>query len=743
LRYTRLNKVFLLFIITAFVSVVLSLTPFMQDWEEDLGLSWLFHSRGILSAPEQVVVISIDQSSSRHFNLPNLARKWPRTLHASLINRLKESGARVIAFDIFFKSKRESIQDDLLAAAIRQSENVVLFSFLQKQVVDTVDNTGRKSRLVLDELLLPQPVFADAAIALAPNPLPKVPIKVSQFWKFVPEAGDAPSLPVVAYQLYHIDILPKFIALVLEELPHSVPVIQLSEDALGRKKQLVAVMRHLRELFMNDVSIKPRLRKKFEGAGFSQTERQTLHNMLSLYTGEASQFLNYYGPARTVTTIPYYQVLESDAIRKRLKNKLVFVGFSEHRQWEQQDGFYSVYSNEDGLDISGVEITASAAANLLDGHSVRPLSLFTQLGLLLIITTCLVALYSRVRGAWLPVSLVLIGVIYFLIAASWFSHNGTWLPLFLPLFVMTPMVILIGMIWNYQELNLERKNIQRAFGYYLPEEEVNRLARNITSHGLGGQLMHGVCLSTDAQQYTSLSEKLSPQELTAFMNEYYEAIFQPVKQCGGIISDVVGDSVMALWASPTENRLHREHAIKSAIEIINSVHEFNRQHPGYELPTRIGLHYGTMLIGNVGAVDHYEYRAVGDIVNTTTRIEGMNKYLGTRLLVSADVINDLQGFTVRNVGRFTLKGKTVPMQLFEIACENTQQDNQHRHAWRLFAEAMSLFHQGNWSAAYQAYEKVLDIVPDDAPSMFYKNYCENNKLTPPENWQGVMSMEEK
>ncbi|NOY67534.1 MAG: CHASE2 domain-containing protein [Gammaproteobacteria bacterium] len=721
------------------------LTPLIQDWEEDLGLSWLFHARGVVQTPKPVVVISIDKSSSGYFNLPNLTRKWPRTLHAKLLGRLREADARVVAFDIFFKTKREGMQDGQFAAAIKQSDNVVLFSFLQKQVMEAVDPEGGKSHLVVNELIAPQSVFSGNAISLAPNPLPKVPVKVSQFWKFVPEAGDAPTLPVVAYQLYHINMLADFIDVLSKVSPENMDNILVPGGIVSNKKQLVSVMKQLRELLANDQGIEIKLADALNRLNIVSSKKQIMLQMLELYSGVTSQYLNYYGPARSVTTIPYYKVLESDDVLASLKDKLVFIGFSEHRQWEQQDGFYSVYSGKDGLDISGVEITATAAANLIDGRSVQPLSLSGQIGVLLLISIFLVAVFSRLRGVWLPVSLISIGVAYFFIASGLFSQNGIWLPLFIPLFILIPVVMIIGMVWNYQEINIERKNIQRAFGYYLPEAEVNRLARDIAGHGLGGQTMHGVCLSTDAQQYTTLSEKLTPQQLTEFMNEYYEAIFRPVRQCGGIISDVVGDSVMALWASPKENSQHRERAITAAIAIISSVNKFNTEHPGYELPTRIGLHYGSMVIGNVGAVDHYEYRAVGDIVNTTSRIEGMSKHLGTRLLVSADVIEGLQGFMIRSVGRFTLKGKTVPMELFEVASDREMEPNEQR--WyknsELFKRALTSFQTGEWTEACQLFKNVLQDYPEDNPAIFYKNYCEQNKFTPPENWRGVISMETK
>jgi len=738
LRYTRLNRTFLLFIVTAAVALLLSLSSKVQDWEEDLGLSWLFQARGVTTPPSSVAVISIDQSSSRHFNLPNLARKWPRTLHAKLLQRLHKAGARAVLFDIHFRAKRPGDQDALLAKAISDAGNVVLFSFLQKEVIEVTDQQGQVSQLILDELVPPQDLFAQAAIALAPNPLPKVPIKVSQFWKFVPEAGDAPTLPSLAFQLQQISHLSRFINIVAQESKAESSLVDFSEQDIWSRQQLVPLMKVLREQFINQPALHDRVSSRITRSDMSVEQQLSLRNLLQFYTANAAQYLSYYGPAKTIKTYPYYQVLESDLVLEQLRDKVVFIGFSEHRQWEQQDGFYSVYSNEEGLDISGVEITASAAANLIDGISVKPMMLGVQMLIMLLLTLLMVLIFRFTRGALLPILLIVLGIGYFIIAATLFAQQGIWLPVFIPLLVQLPLVLVLGMVWNYQEINVERKNIQRAFGFYLPENEINRLAHDIADHGLGGQLMHGICLSTDAQQYTTLSEKFEPQQLSTFMNEYYEAIFKPVRDHGGIISDVVGDSVMALWASPGEDQQHRHEAVDACVAIMKSIKHFNEKHSDNPLPTRIGMHYGAMVLGNVGAVDHYEYRAVGDIVNTTSRIEGMSKYLGTRLLVSAEVLEGLDDVVSRCVGRFTLKGKTVPVELFEVKYS----DDESQTDWEKFANALDIFQQGQWQQACDAFSEILKT-NSDGPSQFYIDYCKTNQCNPPENWQGVINMEDK
>ena len=130
-------------------------------------------------------------------------------------------------------------------------------------------------------------------------------------------------------------------------------------------------------------------------------------------------------------------------------------------------------------------------------------------------------------------------------------------------------------------------------------------------------------------------------------------------------------------------------------------------------------------------------------MNTTSRIEGMSKHLGTRLLVSDAVVEGLQGFSIRSVGRFTLKGKTVPVELFEVDCEITKESDKQSESWQLFSQTLELFQNGAWTEAYQGFENVLKLSPEDGPALLYKNYCDVNNCTPPENWQGVINMEEK
>jgi adenylate cyclase len=143
-----------------------------------------------------VVVVTIDQESSARFGLPNNPRKWPRDLHGRLVDRLKQAGASVIAFDVMFQEPRDPAGDKVFASALRRAGNVVLFEYLKKEILPTGSESG--AELIIEQRIPPVTVLADAALAIAPFALPKVPVKVSQVWLFKPEAGDAPTLPMVA-----------------------------------------------------------------------------------------------------------------------------------------------------------------------------------------------------------------------------------------------------------------------------------------------------------------------------------------------------------------------------------------------------------------------------------------------------------------------------------------------------------------------------------------------------------------
>jgi len=192
---SRLSKAVTVGLVTGIVGLVASLVPIALDVEENIGLDLLFKLRGAREAPSDVIIVTMDKVSADNLNLQAEPDKWPRSLHARLIENLVKEGATVIGFDIIFDEARSVEDDNLFAEAIRNAGNVVLCECLKKETVPLTDEDGAsKVDLNIERLVPPIPPLARSAIALAPFPLPKVPVKVSQYWTFKTAAGDKPTL---------------------------------------------------------------------------------------------------------------------------------------------------------------------------------------------------------------------------------------------------------------------------------------------------------------------------------------------------------------------------------------------------------------------------------------------------------------------------------------------------------------------------------------------------------------------
>jgi adenylate cyclase len=255
------------------------------------------------------------------------------------------------------------------------------------------------------------------------------------------------------------------------------------------------------------------------------------------------------------------------------------------------------------------------------------------------------------------------------------------------------------------------------------------------------ELLHGTCLVTDAENYTSVAESLAPTELAALMNEYYGTIFGVVQNYGGEISDTAGDSMVAVWASAEPDALARQRAAQAATAILAAVDEFNGRHPRTPLPTRIGLESGEMLLGNIGAEQRYEYRAIGDIVNTASRIQGLNQLLGTRVLVSAATLEGSADIAARDVGTFLLRGKRLPVRVLEpVAASRTTLD---LAALEVFEAAMRAFRAGSWQTAHEQFAELAARFPADGPSRYFEALAGGWLRDPPASWSGAVRVTAK
>jgi len=754
---SRLTKGTLLGVAAGIVGIIASSTPVGLHLEENFGLEILFRLRGHRTPPPDVVIVSIDKESADRLDQDPDVTNWHRSLHARLTETLAERGAAVIAFDVFFEEYTDWEGDLAFAESMRKANNVVLCERLQSEKVFLTDMKGRPAGEVkIARKIPPISLLAVASVASSPYPLPKVPVKVSRDWTFRDTVGDtpAPTLPVVAFQLYALPATDDFLRLLEEVFPARAEKLPRSGEEMVRSRGVGGMIREIREIFEKEPLAENKMLDALDSPPprpADPQKRRILRSLIHLYGGGVSKFLNFYGPTRTIPTIPYYRALTlggttgpGNPSPGEVAGKAVFVGSSESRQLSQKDGFYTVYTKENGVDLSGVEIAATAFANLVEDMPIRPLPFPYHVATLIAWALGVGILSFAFRPAFSIPGVAALSLLYLGAAEYRFATAGVWVPVVFPLAFQAPLVLLGAVTWNVVDLHRQRKHFRRAFEQYLPVDVVNELAENVSGLQVSTRLVNGICLATDAEQYTSLAESLDPKDLAEFMNRYYEAVFDPIKRRGGMVSNVVGDSVLALWLTARDVAASLPNACQAALEISSAMREFRKSQEEKALPTRIGLHSGEIYLGNVGAAHHFEYRPVGDIVNTATRIEGLNKYLGTRILVSREVCSAENGFLTRDLGMFLLAGKSRAVNVHELVARLEDSSPRQRACCARFKEGIEAFRRQSWDEASRIFNATLKIHEGDGPSLFYLNLCARYSQSPPgDSWDGVVHMRDK
>ena len=234
----------------------------------------------------------------------------------------------------------------------------------------------------------------------------------------------------------------------------------------------------------------------------------------------------------------------------------------------------------------------------------------------------------------------------------------------------------------------------------------------------------GACVITDAERYTTFAESVDAAAAVAFLNRYLEVLFQPVFDNGGFVADVKGDGMLAVWADDSPPRELRARVCRACLELAAAAARFDASVSGRGFATRIGAYFGPLALAPVGAFRHYEYRAVGDTVNTSSRLQDLNKDLGTRVLVSASLADGLGEFLFRDLGAFQLRGKRNRVHVLELVAARDAAGARERRLCEEFAAALAAQQCGRWYQARELLRALCARHPGDGPSRFYLKRCE-------------------
>lgn len=421
--------------------------------------------------------------------------------------------------------------------------------------------------------------------------------------------------------------------------------------------------------------------------------------------------INFYGPAETLTTIPIDAALRMSSAEARdiFADRIVYIGYSDRRQTEQQDAYRTVFSDRRGVDISGVEISATVFANLLQKNYLRPPAP-AVIVLISLLFFAAVVLSHRVRLSHAISIQLTLSSLYAASAYLLFQSHHFWSPL------MSPILALIFgntamWAWHHLEQKNREEQIRYTLAQYLPGDAAQKLSRNFNKLEQQRQVVQGVCLLTDIQGYTSLAETLPPDELHSLMNRYYAVLIKAVEKNGGFIGNLVGDGMLALWTAAEITPAICNAAMQTVSDIQARLQE---EEIGQQLPTCFGLHGGQFSLGNLGHTGHFEYSPVGDMINTAARIEHLTRQLGTKILCSAPVAEHLQQ-KMRFLGSVSLRNKALPVALYTCADVSPALLAEYKQAYEYFENKQ-------FGEALAGFTRLAENYAD-GPSLYFADAC--------------------
>ncbi len=739
----------------ALCGCVLAMLPY--DLEQGFGLPLLFHLRGPVpvTAPVAIVALNHDEAAQQRLGLTSDYSRWPRVMHAAVIDKLTAAGARVIAFDVIFgrNAAQTAAANASLAEALRRANRVILGVKIEAQSRETSASgedllsllplrprsQADHSLLTISQCHFPLPELIASAAGVAPFQLPPQAQRIDSFWTFIESPCEAASLPAASLQLLARDAYPAILAAVLASDPAAATHL---EDSL---KNLSLAMFKLRALFVQKpdlyTDVVARLRRQKADLAPS-VSAEDLHALMALYDParpDARQ-LNLLGPSLTIPSYAFAAVYslpqtgpEWEHFKKVVGGKVVFVGASEtdiENQKNSADAFSTVYDAGNGMRIQGVEIAATAFINLLQDNALQRLPGVYNFGILLLHSVLLLLLWSRlrVRNAAVASAALLTG--YAGVCVLLFRHSCLWLPVIIP-GVQTAVGASLAWLAKYLEAAQERSGLIRAVNKRLPPSVV----RDFVVTGQIRRTVYGVCLASDIGDWTKLAGKLSEEELSDLMRAYFTPVFTAVEQNHGFIVDTAGDGMLAIWVdeelSPVQRRAAACHG---ALAINRAVARFNAQ-SAHNLPTRLGLHWGKLVLRDIGDVDEFDLKAFGIAVNMASRIESLNKWVGSLTLVTSDTTAELTEFLWRPMGRFVLEGLEEPLELFELIALKEEASEEQRWLCDRFASAMAAYRNRYFEPCSDVLEEILQRLPNDGPSLFYRSYAQfYRQEPPPDDW---------
>jgi len=734
--------------ITVFI-IVLSLLLFFLDFRflrfiELKTLDLRMVSRGKMVTGGETVIAVVDDESIKEIG----RWPWPRTVIARLVDKLKENKVKAIGFDIVFSEpdhnsslkaidelsaemkkqgingssvallakKRETADiDALLAGSIARAKNVTLGYYFytgtgenmvlaQKNIAQRAELIGN-SRYQIINSSTQNPDDARIRTAYAPE------VNIKNISAAAQNSGYFNTLP-------DTDGTMRWSPLVIKFQNNYYPSLAIS--------------------LLSQYLDWPMLSLNLEKYG---VESVKIGNITIPTDDRGRLLINYMGPAKTFPHYSIHDILQGKIPAEKLRDKIVLVGVTATAVYDLRvTPFSPVYP--------GVEIHANVIDNILHQNFLIFSSLIRLVDIMAIIAFGLAMglILTRLRAALgALVALLIISAFIAVNLLAFYAFN-IWLTLVYPVLTMTAIYLGIT-IYHYIKEEREKKKIRGAFQYYLTASVINEMLKDPTKLKLGGVKKDLSVLFSDIRGFTTISEKLTPEELVRLLNEYLTAMTNIVFKYEGLLDKYMGDAIMAVFGAPLDQPDHARRACLTALEMMSELHKLQKKWDAEGRPVLdigIGINSGEMVVGNMGSEMRFDYTVMGDMVNLGSRLEGINKEYGSNIIISEFTYQAVQdSVCCRELDLVRVKGKNKPVKIMELLGEKKDEAD-----WKdfitSFEKGLVLYRKAKWDEAIAQFKQALTIRADDFVSNMYIERCQSLKeQPPPQPWDGVFTMTRK
>lgn len=599
---------------TAVIAVILLISYYFLfhrtlERQDHALLDAFFRIRGATAPSKDILLVGLDSESA--VRMQRKAGQWTRSDFASAIDVLTAAGADLIAIDyIFSKPGADPAQDEALRAAMEQSANVILASIAAEDARAHPLDLFREQEV--GEGLIDTVVDSDGLVRRTPS--------------FFAKAGAQGDLEL--------------------ELPLSV------EIALSRLYP------------SGDFKV-----------DLSRPDRAILGDLVIPYSSASARhgfFINYAGPAGHFPMIPLSRVLNRDFAGHDLHGKIILIGNMNPLEHD----YYPVPLQpaiEKGKtrmpSMYGVEIHANALHTLLTRRFLAPVSLRTMAVLLTLISLaaiwCALGWKTNAFAASGTALLILIAFAY----ASYRLFLGGWFVPGSPVLLSGTLIALTGLAARQAQESAEKRYITQLFGRYVSPGVVKELIRHKDLVKLQGRKERLTMFFSDVRGFTTMSEKMKPEDVSAMLNEYFSRMTRIVFKHGGTLDKFMGDAIMCFFGNPIFFPDHPKRAVEMALEMKEEMQKLKQEwkDKGREssFDVGMGINTGEVVVGNLGSEEFFDYTVIGDDVNLACRLESNAKR--GQIIISEIVYQEVKDFfEILKLDPITVKGKAKPVQIYEV-----------------------------------------------------------------------------